>query len=212
MNLKPFLTLTLASVALAGLLAGGVRAAAPAAAATPPPTPPPIAQTPAPALPTATPLALPSGYATPLPEPLLPGQTPPPKPSGSPSPPPGNRKGIEGVWEVQIQRADKTEYTHFTLKEDGTTLSGVYRDAAGKKYPLAGTVDGQSVRLLVSMPDGTSLLLEWRLDGTTDMIGMLTSPKEEVPFTAGYRPKENWLENVSPSPGGLGGGGAPGGI
>ena len=56
--------------------------------------------------------------------------------------------------------------------------------------------------------------MEGRLDGTTDMIGMLTTPKEQVPFTAAYRPKEKWIENVNPAPGrrgGTGGGGASGG-
>ena len=68
--------------------------------------------------------------------------------------------------------------------------------------------------MLVSMPDGTTILLEGRLDGTTDMIGMMTTAKEQVPFTAGYRPKEKWIENVNPSPGGVGlpsGGGIGGG-
>jgi hypothetical protein len=56
------------------------------------------------------------------------------------------------------------------------------------------------------MPDGTTLLLEGRLDGTTDMVGELTMAGGEVPFTASYRPKEKWIENVNPSPGGVGGG------
>jgi hypothetical protein len=214
-NLKPFFILAAAATACAGALVANVPTALPAVAATPPPTPPPMAAPATPPPATPEPLPLPSGYATPLPEtPVLPGHTRP-APAGSPTAPPDNRKGLEGVWEVQIQRMDKTEYTHFTLAQQGSTLSGTYRDSAGKKYPLAGTVDGQSVRLLVSMPDGTTLLLEGRLDGTTDMIGMLTTPKEQIPFTAGYRPKEKWIENVNPSPGGLGqpspGGGAGGG-
>jgi len=171
---------------------------------TAPVSPSPAAETPAP---------LPSGFATPAG--YQPGTKPSsPAPSGTPTPQPDNRKGIEGVWEVAIQRAEKTEYTHFTLKQDGSTLSGSYSDHKGVKYPLAGTVDGQAIRLLVSMPDGTTILLEGRLDGTTDMIGMMTTAKEQVPFTAGYRPKEKWIENVNPSPGGVGlpsGGGIGGG-
>lgn len=123
----------------------------------------------------------------------------------TPSPPPDARKGIEGVWEVQIQRGTSTDYAHFRLEQTGTTLTGSFLNDAGKRFPLAGSLDGQSVRLVVSMPDGTSLLLEGRLDGTTDMIGMITTPQEQVPFTAAYRPKEKWIDNLNASPGGLGG-------
>jgi hypothetical protein len=132
--------------------------------------------------------------------------TPAKQPSATPSPPPNARKGIEGVWEVQLQRPSGTDYTHMKLVQTGTTLSGVYLDAHNKKYPLAGTVDGEAVRMIVSMPDGTTLLLEGKLDGTTDMLGMFTTPKEQIPFTAAYRPKEKWIENVNPSPGGIGAG------
>lgn len=134
---------------------------------------------------------------------------PSPHPHGTatptPSPPPNARKGLEGVWEVQIQHENSTDYTHFNLRQSGNALTGTYLDARGKKFPLAGSVDGQQIRLVVSMPDGTTALLEGRLDGTTDMIGLLTTPKGQIPFTATYRPKEKWIENVSPSAGGLGG-------
>jgi hypothetical protein len=136
-----------------------------------------------------------------------------PNPSGTPSPtpPPDARKGLEGVWEVEIQRPNTTEYTHFKLAQIGNTLSGTYVDGKGKKYPLAGSVDGQAVRMIISLADGTTILMEGRLDGTTDMLGLLTTSKEQVPFTAAYRPKEKWIENVNASPGGLGGGGGGGG-
>jgi len=107
------------------------------------------------------------------------------------------------VWEVAIQRPDTTDYTHFAIKQQGDALSGTYLDGRGKKYPLAGTVDGESVRLIVTMPNGTTLLLEGKLDGTTDMVGMLTAPDGQVPFTAAYRAKEKWIENVNASPGGI---------
>jgi hypothetical protein len=53
------------------------------------------------------------------------------------------------------------------------------------------------------MPNGTTILMEARLDGTTDMIGMVTLSDAQVPFTAAYRAKEKWIENVSPSAGGI---------
>ncbi len=104
---------------------------------------------------------------------------------------------------MQIQRPSATDYTHFQLSQDGGALTGVYLDTHGKKYPLSGSVDGQAIRLIVTLPGGTTLLLEGRLDGTTDMVGMLTAPDGQVPFTAAYRAKEKWIENVNPSPGGI---------
>lgn len=166
-----------------------------AAAATPPPTPPPIG-TPATPAPNGD-LALPA---------VSPSPTPPaPKTAtkGRPGPPADARKGLNGVWEVQIQHPSATDYTHFQILQQGDALSGVYLDGQGKKYPLSGTVDGQAIRLIVTMPNGTTLLLEGKLDGTTDMVGMLTAPSGQVPFTAAYRAKEKWIENVNPSPGGI---------
>jgi hypothetical protein len=126
-------------------------------------------------------------------------------PSKTPTPPPTTRKGIEGVWEVQIQHiAMATEYAHFQLQQQGDALTGVYLDAGKKKYPLVGTVEGQDVRLIVSMSNGTTLLLEGRLDGTSDMVGMLTDTAGQTPFTASYRAKAKWIENVNPAPGGIG--------
>ena len=187
-------------------LAAAPGTGSPAAAATAPPTPPPISN---PATPGPPPINTP---ATPGPAASvigLPGATPAPAASGKsrPSPPPA-RKGVDGVWEVEIQHANSTDYTHFAIRQQGDAISGTYLDSKGKKYPVAGSIDGQSIRLIVTMPNGTTLLLEGKLDGTTDMIGMLTSPDGQVPFTAAYRAKQNWIENVNPSPGGIS---APGG-
>jgi hypothetical protein len=171
--------------------------ATPAAAATPPPTPPPIG---APASPQPNATVFPASTMTPA---SLPSTTPYKKTSATPSPPPNARKGLDGVWEVQIQRDTVTDYTHFKLTQEGDALTGTYLDSHNKKYPLSGTVDGQAIRLIVAMPNGTTLLMEGKLDGTTDMVGELTMPTGEVPFTASYRAKEKWIENVSPSPGGM---------
>ncbi len=195
---------SLAASAVAGaslvaiLVAGGHGT--PTAAATPPPTPPPISGTP------VTPQPQPSTY----PDDAMPGAGPArgaPGASATPSPPPAARKGLDGVWEVAIQRPNSNlaEYTHFQIQQQGDALSGVYLDRKGTKFPLAGSVDSGNVRLIVSLPNGTTLLLEGKLDGTTDMIGIITSSEGEVPFTAAYRPKEKWIENVNPSPGGVGG-------
>jgi hypothetical protein len=184
-----------AVVALVALGAPAGRVAA--VAATPPPTPPPIG-TPATPQPNASLAPSPAPAITFAPSPAPVASLKP-----TPSPPPNARKGLDGVWEVAIQHANTTDYTHFKITQDGDTLSGTYLDTRGKKYPLAGSVDGQAVRLIVTMPNGTTMLLEGRLDGTTDMVGMLTMPDGQVPFTASYRAKEKWIENVNPSPGGV---------
>jgi hypothetical protein len=187
---------TIVAVALVGGLPVGRIAAA---AATPPPTPPPI-DSPAAMTPEPNSSMLPQPAATLFP---LGAPAKSTKSTPTPSPPPNSRKGLDGVWEVEIQHPTTTDYTHFQLKEQGAALSGTYLDAKKKQYPLVGTVDGQDVRLIVSLPNGTTLLLEGKLDGTTDMVGMLTSAGGQIPFTASYRAKEKWIENVSPSPGGV---------
>ncbi len=187
---------TIVAVALvAGLPVGRIAAIA----ATPPPTPPPI-NSPAAMTPQPDSSMLPQPAATLFP---LGAPAKSTKATPTPSPPPNSRKGLDGVWEVEIQHPATTDYTHFQLKEQGAALTGTYLDAKKKQYPLVGTVDGQDVRLIVSLPNGTTLLLEGKLDGTTDMVGMLTSAGGQIPFTASYRAKEKWIENVSPSPGGV---------
>jgi len=126
------------------------------------------------------------------------------KANATPSPPPDDRKGLDGVWELQIQRGANTEYEHFNLTQTGSAITGTYLTQDKKKFPLAGSIDGHNVRLVVSLADGSTILLEGRVDGTTDMLGMLTDAQERVPFTAAYRPKEKWSDNVNAQPGGLG--------
>ncbi|HLY02730.1 MAG TPA: hypothetical protein VKR56_09575 [Candidatus Cybelea sp.] len=191
-----FLAGAIVAVALScGLPPGRIAAIA----ATPPPTPPPLgataAMTPEP---DSSTLPQPAATLFPLGAPAKSGKSTP-----TPSPPPNARKGLDGVWEVQIQHPDVTDYTHFQLRQQGGALSGTYLDSKKKQYPLVGTVDGQDVRLIVSLPNGTTLLLEGKLDGTTDMVGMLTTAGGQIPFTASYRAKEKWIENVNPSPGGI---------
>jgi hypothetical protein len=192
------LTASAAGAALATVLFAGIPGTRSAAvAATPPPTPPPIG-TPATPAPNAS--LYPAPFATPTPTPA-PADMPLHK--RPPSPPPNPRKGLDGVWEVAIQHPNTTDYTHFKITEDGDALNGTYLDARGKRFPLVGTVDGQNVRLIVTMPNGTTILMEAKLDGTTDMVGVMTLSDAQIPFTASYRAKEKWIENVSPSAGGL---------
>lgn len=167
--------------ALAFTVAG--RAAAQNAA----PTPVPAAPLPKPAATAAATVKIPA-KATPAP----PKDTTPP------------RVGISGVWEIQIQRLTGVTYTHFKIDQKDNVLTGQYLDTDGKKYPLFGSIDGKNVRVVVSLPNGTTLTFTGTHEAFTDMIGMLALTNESIPFTAAYRPKYNWLDNLSPGTGGMG--------
>jgi hypothetical protein len=162
-------------------------------AATPPPPPP---------APTAS--ATPQAQVT-----LPPGATPAPKGTATPAPPKDpdvNRVGISGVWEVAIQNPSEVVYTHFKLEQKGTVLTGTYLDTSGKRYPLTGTIDGKNVRVVVTLPNGSALVFNGTEDGGMDMIGTLDNAKDTVGFTASYRPKYKWIDNLSPGAGGMGNG------
>lgn len=190
-------------VAAAAPTLGSARAQAFAqTAATPPPPPPPLSS-PAPPAPTLPPGTLPAVTPTPPPIDLPPGTRTPGPASATPAAQTG-RVGISGVWEVQIQRESGTTYTHFKLQQSGDVLTGEYLDSNGKKYPLAGSVENQNVRIVVSKPDGTTITFSGTQDNGTDMLGMMQTPKASIAFTAAYRPKYKWLENINPGTG-LGG-------
>ncbi|MGC2128520.1 MAG: hypothetical protein WA629_00365 [Candidatus Aquilonibacter sp.] len=196
------------------ILAAVVFIAAAPPPPTPPPTPPPLTDPQAPSGPAsaANPNAMPLATPTPNLDSILGGMPAgakqKPGAKGTPSPPPDVRKGLDGVWELEIQRGPKTEYEHMNLVQKGQDLNGIFLTKDNKKYPVAGSLDPQNnVRLVVSLPDGSTILLEARVDGTTDMLGMFTDAQERVPFTAAYRPKEKWIDNINATPGGLGGGG-----
>jgi hypothetical protein len=180
----------------------------------------------------APPAPLPSASATAAPQvtptPILPpGALPSPaantasvtigpkKPKATPAPPKdedANRVGLTGVWEVALQKTDGVVYTHFKLVQTGTSLTGQYLDENGKKYPLAGSIDGKNVRVVVSMPNGTALVFSGSQDAMTDMMGTVSTSKDLIGFTAAYRPKEKWIDNISPGGSGLGSAvGNPGG-
>ncbi len=191
--MKRFLFWLAPTALLIAIAGSGQPPALARSAATPPPPPP--------ALSSGT-----AGAPTPTPVPVLTGGQP--KTTPSPSPPPANeagRVGLSGVWEVQIQRESDTIYAHFKLVQKSGVLSGVYMDPAGKQFPLAGSIDVKTVHLVISMPDGSTLTFEGSQDNNTDMLGMMTSAKENIAFTAAYRPKEKFIDNITPGAAGLGG-------
>lgn len=172
-------------------LAAAVAAPAFAQTVTPPPAPAP--------LPTASPQTIKATF-------------PAPKSNATPAPPKDvdeKRVGISGVWEIAIQRDSGVVYTHFKLAQAGTVLTGQYLDENGKKHPLSGTVDGKNVRVVVTMPDGTALVFSGSQDAGTDMVGTLNTAKDLVGFTAAYRPKYKWIDNLTPGTGGMTGSGYP---
>ncbi len=154
---------------------------------TPPPAPPLPNATVTPVVPIARPSAAAHAKATPA----------PPKDVDE------NRAGISGVWEVAIQNDHGVVYTHFKLSQRGSTLTGQYLDADGKRFPLAGSVDGKNVRVVVSLPNGGALIFNGSQDGGTDMVGTLDTAKDLVGFTAAYRPKYKWIDNLTPGTGGM---------
>ncbi|MBC5815472.1 MAG: hypothetical protein GIW97_02925 [Candidatus Eremiobacteraeota bacterium] len=202
--------LAVASAALAaGVFAPGTSRIVAAATAPPSPPPPPLRNVPAPgptgAIATSTPAAA-------ISIPIAPGA----HPAGQPSAPPEDgRKGLEGVWEVAIQTPDgDTKYDHFKLVQKGSVLTGSYLDNQhnNKKYPVAGSLDGKTFHLVVTKDDGTTITLSAQVDGTSDMVGMMQEGSNQVAFTAAYRPKYRFLDDISPGvPGGLGSGGNSGG-
>jgi hypothetical protein len=128
-----------------------------------------------------------------------------PKATATPAPPKDTdekRVGISGVWEVQIQtQTDGTQYTHFKLTQNGSALIGQYLDKDGKKYPLTGSLDGKDVHVVVTMSNGSALVFAGTVEANTDMAGTLNTAKDIVGFTAAYRPKYKWIDNLSPNPG-----------
>ncbi len=181
------------SLALATLAGGGMPL--PSAGATAPPSPPPLVES-SPAV------ASPSPSPTPT---VVPGLQSlfPARPHASPSPPVPQRIGISGVWELALQRGADTTYTHLNLHQQQNALTGIYIDAKNKHVPAVGIVDGTSVRVVVTYPSGKTLVFEGTLSGTTDMIGLMTTPTGQVPFSADYRAKENFFDNINENPGGL---------
>lgn len=165
----------------AGVLTIGLLAAAPPTPVPAPSTAPQPSATPQLQIPTTT------KKATPTPAP--------------PTDEDAKRVGISGVWEVQIQEPSTTVYTHFKLTQAGSVLTGQYLDTNGKKYPLTGNVDQKDVHIVVTMPNGNSLVFTGTVEANTDMEGTLDRTKDSVGFTAAYRPKYKWIDNLSPNPG-----------
>lgn len=187
------LALAVVALAIAGVGNAPLRAGAQqiVAVASAPPAPPPIntVQTPLPGAPSASPPAV----IVPLTKAAA---------KATPSPiPDTTRKGIGGVWEVQIQHPNNTIYTHFKLAQQQNVLTGTYLDSDSKRFPCAGSLDGKQIRIVVTKPDGSTMTFAGELDGNTDMLGVLDIGTLETPFTAAYRPKFKFIDGINPGAG-----------
>jgi hypothetical protein len=189
-------------VALIALLAAAApfRAAAqgvpPAAPSASPPAAPasaaPASAAPGASAPSAAPIPALTPVATPAPEPTAAptprrrghSDEPPDMPSAGPTSP--AFATLDGTWEVQLQFIDRTEYSHFTLKQSGQTISGTWnvdKDA----YPLEGTYDGRQFKFTVKEP-ATTLQLSGYVETASDMVGIIVHEKgENSVFTASHR-------------------------
>ena len=211
--MKRYLTvLAIAAVASAlGSSTAGMRHAADAATA-PPSPPPPARATPrvAATMPPATGTNPAAGADASIP--LNPGGA---TPAPGASPAPVERKTMDGVWEVVIQKPDgDPAYDHFNLKQKDSVLTGTFLDNehGNKRYPCAGSVDGKTVHIVVTKDDGSTMVFNGTVEGYMDMLGLLQAGTQSIAFTAAYRPKEKFIDSISPVPGGFGGSASGGGM
>jgi hypothetical protein len=176
-------------LAVLGASAAPFRAAAqsapPAATAAPAVAAPAAAPVPA-AVPTPVATPLPTPPATPTPGLRRHNDEPPDAASPSAAPTSPAFATLDGTWEVQLQFIDRTEYSHFTLKQSGQTISGTW-NVDKEAYPLDGTYDGRLFKFTVKQPT-TTLQLSGYVETASDMVGTIVHEKgENSVFTASHR-------------------------
>ena len=86
---------------------------------------------------------------------------------------------LDGNWDVQVQRIDTTFYSRFTVKQDGSTITGTWF-VNGKQVPLEGTYDGRLFHFVAKDPSGSSDLSGY-VENATDMVGIVDNGKGNVP-------------------------------
>ena len=92
---------------------------------------------------------------------------------------------------MQVQRIDATAYSHMTLKQDGSNVTGTWV-VDGKPLPFDGTYDGRSFHFIVKAATG-NLDLSGYVESATNMVGIVDNGKGEIPngnplpFTAEHR-------------------------
>lgn len=167
--------------ALVALAAGGGAWGTPAGAATTAPATavPSVA-------PSATPVPAATAAPTPAPAPRRRGHDDEPIdfPSAAPTSP--AFATLDGTWEVQLQYSDRTDYSHFTLRQNGQTISGTW-NVEKDAYPIEGTYDGRLFKFSIKQPT-TTLQLSGYVETASDMVGMIVPEKgANTAFTASHR-------------------------
>ncbi|MEO6991804.1 MAG: hypothetical protein ABI346_09840 [Candidatus Baltobacteraceae bacterium] len=144
---------------------------------TPPPPPTPGASALPTLAPTSSPTPAPSRKRGRVPPPEA-GPTATPAPTATPTSPAFST--LDGSWEVQVQRIDRTTYSRFEIRQTASILSGSW--VVDKvNYPLEGTFDGRLFRMSVKLPAG-AYALNGYVENSTDMVGVLDNGKGEIPF------------------------------
>jgi hypothetical protein len=117
--------------------------------------------------------------------------TPAPEPTDSPVPP--QFSTLDGIWEIELQPLGKrlANYEHFSLTQNGSTLSGYWEHRPGRtRTPVTGTFDGRLIQITASNDSGT--VFAGYVEAFGDMVGMqhLSATDPGTAFTAQHRAKE----------------------
>jgi hypothetical protein len=162
-----------------------------------------VPPTPAPALPTPT--AAPTFNPTASPAPrgrnrLNASPSPTSSPSETPAPP--QFTTLDGVWEVELQTRAHTYYSHITLRQSGaqgSDVSGIWDQGGNpdKKLPITGTFDGRLFKLTATLKENEYVFTGY-VENYSDIVGMVSDGKNDLPFTAQHRKKEKFINNITP--------------
>jgi len=128
--------------------------------------------------------------------------------NGAPATSPADdRKNLDGVWEVVLQPMNgEPVYDHLKLTQKVNIITGSFMDNehGNKQYPVAGSIDGKTVHIVVTKDDGSTIRFNGTVDNLTDMIGLVQVGSASIAFTAAYRPKYKFIDTIAPMPGGGG--------
>jgi hypothetical protein len=115
---------------------------------------------------------------------------PAPSPSASPTNPPTPYmppdQATNGIWDVILQNADNSiSYSTMKLKDDGTTVTGVWLYDKKTVYEITGTRDGTHLTLTLknqANPPVSVGTIDATIDGIADMVGTITLGGVDTPF------------------------------
>jgi hypothetical protein len=115
--------------------------------------------------------------------------TPAPEPTDSPVPP--QFSTLDGIWEIELQPLGQrlANYQHFSLVQNGSTLSGYWEHKPGRtRTPVTGSFDGR----LIQIQTNTGVTFSGYVEAFGDMVGMqhLSATDAGTAFTAQHRAKE----------------------